>query len=41
LDTIKHIDVIWFQDEFPVCCFEIEHTTGVTQEKGGQRPFFV
>ena len=30
LDTIKHIDVIWFEDEFPVCCFEIEHTTGVT-----------
>jgi len=30
LDTIKSIDVIWFEDEFPVCCFEIEHTTGVT-----------
>lgn len=30
LDTIKNIDVIWFEDEFPVCCFEIEHTTGVT-----------
>lgn len=31
LDTIKYIDVIWFQDEFPICCFEIEHTTGVTK----------
>jgi hypothetical protein len=31
LDTIKNVDVIWFEDEFPVCCFEIEHTTGVTQ----------
>jgi len=30
LGTIKNIDVIWFTDEFPVCCFEIEHTTGVT-----------
>jgi len=30
LDTIKSIDVIWFEDEFPVCCFEIEHTTGVS-----------
>ncbi len=30
LDTIKKIDVIWFEDEFPVYCFEIEHTTGVT-----------
>ena len=30
LDTIKNIDVIWFEDEFPVCCFEIEHTTGET-----------
>lgn len=30
LDTIKNIDVIWFEDEFSVCCFEVEHTTGVT-----------
>jgi hypothetical protein len=30
LDTIKNIDVIWSEDEFPVCCFEVEHTTGVT-----------
>jgi hypothetical protein len=30
LDTIKNIDVIWFEDEFPICCFEVEHTTGVT-----------
>ncbi len=30
LDTIKKIDAIWFEDEFPVCCFEVEHTTGIT-----------
>lgn len=30
LDTIKEIDVIWFEEESPVCCFEVEHTTGVT-----------
>jgi hypothetical protein len=30
LDTIKNIDVIWFEGEFPVSCFEVEHTTGVT-----------
>lgn len=31
LETIKKIDVIWFEDEFPVYCFEVEHTTGVTK----------
>jgi len=30
LDTIRNIDVIWFYGEFPVYCFEVEHTTGVT-----------
>lgn len=30
IETAKNIDVIWFKEEFPVCCFEIEHTTGVT-----------
>jgi len=30
LDTVKNIDVIWFKEEFPKFCFEIEHTTGVT-----------
>lgn len=30
LDTVKNVDVIWFKDEFPAYCFEIEHTTGVT-----------
>lgn len=30
LDTVKNIDVIWFEEEFPKYCFEIEHTTGVT-----------
>ncbi len=30
LDTIKNIDVIWFEGDLPACCFEVEHTTGVT-----------
>lgn len=30
VDTAKNIDVIWFKDEFPRYCFEVEHTTGVT-----------
>lgn len=30
LDTVKNVDVIWFKDEFPAYCFEVEHTTGVT-----------
>lgn len=29
LKTVKEIDVIWFKDEFPEVCFEVEHTTGV------------
>ncbi|MBI5389086.1 hypothetical protein HZB01_01770 [Candidatus Woesearchaeota archaeon] len=29
LDTVKNIDVIWFDEEFPKFCFEVEHTTGV------------
>ena len=28
---MRQIDVIWFEDEFPVCCFEIEHSTDVTK----------
>lgn len=28
--TVKEIDVIWFEQDFPVMCFEVEHTTGVT-----------
>lgn len=31
LDTIGHVDVIWFREEFPVYCFEVEHSTNVTQ----------
>lgn len=31
LNTVRQIDVIWLKDEFPVCCFEIEHTTDVTK----------
>ena len=30
LDTVKNVDVIWFKEEFPAHCFEVEHTTGVT-----------
>lgn len=29
LKTVKEIDVIWFREEFPEMCFEVEHTTGV------------
>jgi len=29
LKTIREIDVIWFKEEFPRYCFEVEHTTGV------------
>ena len=31
LDTVKHIDAIWFRDEFPAFCFEVEHSTDVTK----------
>ncbi len=31
LDIACHIDVIWFEDKFPVHCFEVEHSTGVSQ----------
>lgn len=31
LNAVRQIDVIWLQDEFPICCFEIEHTTDVTK----------
>lgn len=29
LETAREIDVIWFREEFPVYCFEVEHTTNV------------
>jgi hypothetical protein len=29
LETAREIDVIWFRDEFPAYCFEVEHTTNV------------
>jgi len=29
LKTVREIDVIWFKEEFPRYCFEVEHTTGV------------
>jgi hypothetical protein len=31
LNTVRQIDVIWLEDEFPVCCFEVEHSTDVTK----------
>jgi hypothetical protein len=31
LKTVQQIDVIWLEDEFPVCCFEVEHSTDVTK----------
>lgn len=31
LKTVRQIDVIWLEDEFPVCCFEVEHSTDVTK----------
>ena len=29
LDTVKHIDVMWFEEEFPKYCFEVEDSTDV------------
>jgi len=31
LESARDIDVIWFKDELPVVCFEVEHTTNVKQ----------
>jgi hypothetical protein len=31
LESATDIDVIWFKDELPVVCFEVEHTTNVKQ----------
>jgi len=31
LSTVRQIDVIWLEDDFPVCCFEVEHSTDVTK----------
>ena len=31
LDTVRHIDVIWFKEEFPKFCFEVEEKTDVTK----------
>ncbi len=30
VDIAKHIDVIWFREEFPLFCFEVEESTPVT-----------
>jgi hypothetical protein len=31
IDKVKHIDVIWFREEFPEFCFEVEDSTDVTK----------
>ncbi len=31
MESAKDIDVIWFKDDLPVVCFEVEHTTNVKQ----------
>jgi len=31
LDTVRRIDIIWFDEEFPSYCFEVEDTTDVTR----------
>jgi len=31
LDIVREVDVIWFKDDFPRYCFEVEHTTGITK----------
>jgi len=31
LDTVRDVDVIWFKDDFPRYCFEVEHTTDVSK----------
>jgi len=31
VDTARYIDVMWFREDFPDCCFEVEHTTDVTK----------
>lgn len=29
--NVKGVDVIWFNDDFPHTCFEVEHTTNITE----------
>jgi len=29
-DTVRHIDVIWFEKKFPKYCIEVEHSTDIT-----------
>ena len=31
LDTVRHIDVIWFKGKFPTHCIEVEHRTDITK----------
>jgi len=31
IEKVKHIDVIWFKEEFPEFCFEVEDSTDVTK----------
>ena len=30
-DTVRHIDIIWFKKKVPAYCFEVEHSTNITQ----------
>jgi len=31
LDTVREVDIIWFKDDFPRYCFEVEHTTNISR----------
>lgn len=31
LNIVKGVDVIWFRDGYPQYCFEVEHTTNITE----------
>ena len=31
LNTVRHIDVIWFKEELPEYCIEVEHSTDITR----------
>ncbi len=31
MESARDIDVIWFKEDLPVVCFEVEHTTNVKQ----------
>ncbi len=31
LETVRYIDVVWFEGEHPIHCFEVEHSTDVSR----------